>query len=140
MVCIHCGRLSDSLACPICTQALQDLSYESQYRQRCRLWKATVGQAYPCLFCQRNTGYAPYTRWLQPVEEFKGEGQRSLSKVFHLSSSLCLHQLKILCSSRCPQHKAFDRGFDQMLLIARLLKRTAVPVSAAVRPGREGAE
>ncbi|HHT80580.1 MAG TPA: ComF family protein [Spirochaetales bacterium] len=87
-----------------------------------------MDRAYPCLFCQRGIqAYAPYTSVVATLlRQFKGEGQRSLSKVFAPLFIPMLASIENPLLIPVPaSNKGFsDRGFDQMLLIARLLKRT----------------
>ncbi|HAF86921.1 MAG TPA: hypothetical protein DCG32_11300 [Sphaerochaeta sp.] len=133
MLCIFCGRFSDALLCPLCSEELQKQSYAYRFSGRCPTCSRPLQDvAYPCPFCLKGfQAYGSYTGIVSALlNQFKAGAEKPLSRVF---TSLYIPMLatieKPLLIPIPASKKGFsDRGFDQMLLICRMLtKRIGYP-------------
>ncbi len=130
MLCIHCGRFSDALLCPVCSADLKGQAYAERYTDRCPSCARPIqDRAYPCHFCQKGLqAYAPYTGIvLSLLREFKAEEEKKVAKVLApLYIPMLSHFEKPLLLPIPASRKGFsDRGFDQMTLICSLLEKKA---------------
>jgi len=128
MLCIHCGRFSDALLCPPCTVELHKQGYESRYQIRCpTCGRPLQDSSYPCPYCLRGfQAYASYTGIVSTLlSRFKAGEEKVLAKVI---ASLYIPMLSamerpLLLPIPASRKGYSDRGYDQMLLICRLLKK-----------------
>ncbi|MDT4761485.1 hypothetical protein [Sphaerochaeta sp. PS] len=129
MLCPLCGRFSDDILCPDCLSHLESLSFAQLYPNRCpRCNRPVVDEAYPCLFCLNAfQAYGTYTGLLaELLLLYKIGGQRSLKKVL---ASLYVPLLEplgkvVLIPIPASRNGLKRRGFDQMGLVCRYLKRS----------------
>ncbi|MBI9093328.1 MAG: ComF family protein [Sphaerochaeta sp.] len=133
MVCISCGRFSDALLCPICSEELRRQSYAYRYSERCPSCSRPLQDvAYPCPFCL--TGFQAYGSYTGIVSnllnQFKAGEEKLLSRVFAplYMPMLATIEKPLLIPIPASKKGFSDRGFDQMLLICRMLtKRIGYP-------------
>lgn len=130
MVCINCGRFSDVPLCPVCTKTLKEESFAYRYVQRCpTCGRPQLDRAYPCSFCldglQAYASYSGIVRTL--LRLFKVGEQRILATVFAplYLTMLATVEKPLLIPVPSSRKGLKQRGFDQMLLISRLLKTRA---------------
>ena len=132
-MCIYCGRFSDTLLCPICSEELRRQSFVYRYSERCPTCSRPLQDlAYPCPFCF--TGFQAYGSYMGIVSDllnqFKTGKEKLLSRVF---ASLYIPMLAtiekpLLIPIPASRRGFSDRGFEQMLLISKMLsKRTGYP-------------
>ena len=128
MLCIYCGRFSDALLCPLCSEELDRQSYRTRYQQRCPVCgRPLQDRAYPCLFCTEGLqAYASYTGIVSALlKEFKVGEEKALAS---LLAPLYLPMLQpvenpLLIPIPTSRRGYSDRGFDQMLLLCSILKK-----------------
>lgn len=134
MWCAHCKMLSDAKLCSSCNRELQRLSFANLYSQRCEVCgQPKLDHCYPCPSCDEAlVAYGPYEGILASlVLRFKSGGELLLAS---LLADLYLQIMKtddssVLVPIPASREGRRRRGFDQMLLIARLLsRRTGSPV------------
>ena len=129
MLCIYCGRFSDTLLCPICSEELNTQAFASKYPDRCPTCNRPLQDtAYPCSFCLKGfQAYGPYTGIVSTLlNQYKAGEERLLSRIFApLYLPMLANITKPLLIPIPASRKGFsDRGFDQMLLICRVLTRS----------------
>lgn len=128
MLCIYCGRFSDALLCPVCADELHKQGYASRYQSRCPICGRPIqDSSYPCPFCLKGfQAYGSYTGIVSDLlSQFKAGEEKVLAKII---APLYMHMLakmeKPLLIPIPASRKGFsNRGYDQMLLICRLLKK-----------------
>ena len=134
MYCHLCNHLSDSFLCHSCTEKLSQLRYDRLYPYCCPVCNRPV--ACPdgvCSWCNENLlCYGPYDGILEElIHTYKHGGNKSLAR------TICTLLVPLLITVPNPlllpipsslQGKR-NRGFDQMYVVASLLKRELhVPV------------
>lgn len=129
MLCANCGRLCDALLCPVCSKELREQSYALRYDQRCpTCGRPLLDRAYPCPFCQNGIeAYASYTALLGSLlRQFKVGGEKVLAKVLaplYLPMLTAIEKPLLLPVPASKKGMAY-RGFDQMLLISKILTKS----------------
>ena len=128
MLCIHCGRFSDAPLCPVCSDELEKQGYASTYQNTCpTCGRPLLDRAYPCPFClQGFQAYGPYAGMLSALlSRFKAGEEQAVAKVLAPLYLPMLTQMDnpLLIPIPASRKGLSDRGFDQMLLISRLLKK-----------------
>ncbi len=134
MWCANCKKPCDALLCSECRNALARISFEQRFDQRCEVCgNPILDRCYPCPWCTEDLlAYGPYEGVLASlVLRYKSGGELFLA---FLLADLFQHMIAFEKSSvLVPIPASFEgkrrRGFDQMLLVARILSaRTGSPV------------
>ena len=125
-------------------KALWQSSFENRYKQRCPLCNTPILDAhYPCKRCFE--GVLGYGRYEEPLSDliitYKIAKERRLKSVlasFYLTILKTLEK-PVLVPIPASNEGREDRGFDQMLLIAKVLKQKEnLPFLSLLRPiGKE---
>ncbi len=133
MLCIHCGRFSDTLLCPACSNELKDQAYRQRYSALCPTCNRPLQDtAYPCPFCQKGLqAYASYTGIVSSLlNQFKAGEEKAIAKILAPLYIPMLETLKkpLLLPVPASRKGLSDRGFDQMrCIVARLGRMTGYP-------------
>ena len=140
MVCSLCGKLSDTLVCRNCYEALYHGSFAYCYAERCPLCGTPLLDShYPCARCtDRILAFGRYEEPLSRlIIQYKITGERKLKS---LLASLYLTLLStiehpVLIPVPASREGFDDRGFDQMLLIVKVLrKKVHIPFLTLFKP------
>lgn len=128
MLCLHCGRFSDELLCPICSGELDGQSYEKRFPTRCPICARPLqDRAYPCRFCLKGLqAYGSYTGIVSALlNQYKAGEEKVMAKVLAplLVPMLAKIEKPLLIPVPASRKSLSERGFDQMVLICKLLKR-----------------
>ena len=126
MLCIYCGRFSDALLCPHCTDALNNQALALRHTDFCPCCGHPLqDSAYPCLFCLEGVqAYASYTGIVSALlNQFKAGEQKRVAKIL---APLYIPMLKtlekpLLIPIPASRRGYSERGFDQVLLMCRIL-------------------
>lgn len=133
MLCICCGRFSDALLCPMCTQQLRTQSFAYRFKQKCpSCGRPLQDRAYPCPFCLEGIqAYSPYIGIVSTLlGQFKAGGEKVLSQLFVQLYMPMLASIArpVLLPVPASRRGVSDRGYDQMeLIVSQLMKRTGYP-------------
>lgn len=133
MLCTYCGRFCDALLCPACSKELREQSYALRYNQRCpTCGRPLLDRAYPCPFCKDGIeAYSSYTALVGSLlRQYKLGQEKVLAKVLAplYSPMLIAIEKPLLLPVPASRKGLESRGFDQMLLICKILtKRTGYP-------------
>lgn len=128
MLCLYCGRFSDTLLCPLCSGELSKQSYETRFPERCpTCLRPLQDRAYPCPFCLKGfQAYGSYTGIVSALlNQFKVGEEKAIAKILAPLFVPMLAKIgkPLLIPIPASSKSLSERGFDQMLLICNLLKR-----------------
>ncbi len=128
MWCANCKKLCDTSLCTACSKELASLSFATSFSQRCNVCgNPILDSCYPCPWCTDDLlAYGPYEGILASlVLRYKSGGELLLSFLLAdlFQTMIELDASSVLVPIPASQEGKRRRGFDQMLLVARILSR-----------------